>query len=572
MARCAGVLFSALLLVTVAAPLLRAESGILVVHIEDVKGHPIGGLQIGVRGDGGTATTADDGKARVRLAPSTKDKSWVSLQIVRCPPHKDFVMVSPWDYRTLVPSFQNESDNFVEVVVVLRGDRSALENGIFLRAATAKINQADSTSGPNAAMWGAQTHLDNVAKEYGVSPKDLDQHIRQWGDSTKDPFESGLVALYARSYEKASAELANSLEEREKKLAADRKDVADAAFFLGVSKHEEGKYLESVAAYERCLQLRPDDPTVLNNLAQSVADSGDLPRAQQQFERALTLRKATLGLKNADTAQSMDSLALLLQNRAKYHEAEALYRQAKQIREEILGPEARETITTINSLAGLFYSEGRLSEAEKLFRQALHVREQREPNGLDTAQTLDSLALCLQVENKLEEAESDYRRAMAIRQAALPGDHPAIAQTLNSLAWLLYNRGEFDESKELYKKALDIRMRVLGPEHPLTATTLDGVGLVTAKSNAFEGEKLIRRALEIRVEKLGLEHPDTATSFDHLGLVLEWEGNWIEAEKSFQQALEILEKVLGQEHPATKISRDHIQELRQKVGVKGAIK
>ena len=44
---------------------------------------------------------------------------------------------------------------------------------------------------------------------------------------------------------------------------------------------------------------------MLNNLAQSVADKGDLPRAQELFERVLTLRKAALGLQDAATAQSI---------------------------------------------------------------------------------------------------------------------------------------------------------------------------------------------------------------------------------------------------------------------------
>ena len=37
------------------------------------------------------------------------------------------MMVSPWDYRTQVPSFGNEDKDFVEVVVGQRGERVALE-------------------------------------------------------------------------------------------------------------------------------------------------------------------------------------------------------------------------------------------------------------------------------------------------------------------------------------------------------------------------------------------------------------------------------------------------------------
>jgi hypothetical protein len=106
-----------------------AETGILAVHIKDVQRRPISGVQIGVEGDGGSAITGDDGKARIPLAKQTKEKSWVSLQILKSSPGKDLVMVSPWDYKTPVPSFENESENFVEVVVVQRGDRAALESG-----------------------------------------------------------------------------------------------------------------------------------------------------------------------------------------------------------------------------------------------------------------------------------------------------------------------------------------------------------------------------------------------------------------------------------------------------------
>jgi hypothetical protein len=118
-----------------------AEAGVLVVHVKDVQRRPIGGVQIGVEGDGGSAITGDDGKARIPLAKQTKEKSWVSVQILKSPPNKDFAMVSPWDYRILVPSFENESQNFVEVVVVQRGDRAALESGTVLAAATVRVSR-----------------------------------------------------------------------------------------------------------------------------------------------------------------------------------------------------------------------------------------------------------------------------------------------------------------------------------------------------------------------------------------------------------------------------------------------
>src|SRR5260221_11741389 len=66
-----------------------AESGILVVNVQDVHGHPVRGVEIGAEGDGGSAVTDDHGKARIRLAAQNKQKDWVSLQILKSPPGKN---------------------------------------------------------------------------------------------------------------------------------------------------------------------------------------------------------------------------------------------------------------------------------------------------------------------------------------------------------------------------------------------------------------------------------------------------------------------------------------------------
>ena len=211
----------------------RAESGILVVHVKDVQERPIAGLQIGVKGDGGSATTGDDGKARIPLAKQTKENDWVSLQILHSPPGKDFMMVSPWDYGTFVPSFANESKNFVEITVVQRGDRIALVSGTVLKSLAEQINKANApkTADKQAAPEDPKANLDAVAKQYGLAPDDVDQAIRTWGAKATDPYEAGLTALYERNYPKASEQLAASLQKREEKLTADQKAVADAASF-----------------------------------------------------------------------------------------------------------------------------------------------------------------------------------------------------------------------------------------------------------------------------------------------------------------------------------------------------
>ena len=104
-------------------------AGTLVVHVSDPQDRPVRGLQIGLKSGGGTATTLDDGSARIPLAQGTNEHSFVSVQIVSSPRGADSVILSPYDFRVEVPSFENKPENYVSVTVVQRSDRTALAGG-----------------------------------------------------------------------------------------------------------------------------------------------------------------------------------------------------------------------------------------------------------------------------------------------------------------------------------------------------------------------------------------------------------------------------------------------------------
>jgi tetratricopeptide (TPR) repeat protein len=320
--------------------------------------------------------TDSKGKARIKLAAQTKEKSFVSLQIVKSPLGQDLVMVSPWDYRTQIPSFENESDNFVEVVVVQRGERAALESGTFLVAAVSRINKANApkSADKQAPPENPKANLEAVAKQFGLSPEDLDKAIRAWGARTADPYEAGLAALYERNYSKATVDLQDSLKQREEKLAADQGEVADAAFFLGQSLYQQGRYEDSVVAYQRCLQIRPDDGTVLSNTALSMQQAGNYVAAEPLFRRALAIDDKALA-DHPVIAVRLNNLAELLLVKGDYANAEPLFRQALAIRERALGPDHPDVANSLNNLAELLAEKADYVEAEPLFRQALAIRE-----------------------------------------------------------------------------------------------------------------------------------------------------------------------------------------------------
>jgi len=237
-----------------------AETGKMVVVVQNVHHQAVKGIEVGIAGNGGSGITGADGKIVLALGQTTREGEWVPLTIIHSPAGQEFVIFSPFDFLARVPSFADKAENVVTIFVMPRKDLEALNDGSVLAALTAKINLASKSPGPD----DPKAALTAVAKEYGVNPEDLDRKIRAWGATTSDPYEIGLAALYERSYSRASVEFQVSLDVREKKLsadqksvAADQKSVADAALFLGLSLYQDGKYTECSKALRRVAEVLP---------------------------------------------------------------------------------------------------------------------------------------------------------------------------------------------------------------------------------------------------------------------------------------------------------------------------
>ena len=509
-----------------------AETGFLLVHVEDVQGHPVRGVQIGVKGDGGSDTSDPHGTVRIRLAPQTQAKDWVALQVLHSPPGKDLVLPSPWDSRAVVPSLENKSDNFVDVVVET-GDRAALANPSALRAFAEKINKANAPkTADKQAAEDPKANLDAVAKQFGLTPDDLDKAIRAWGAKTTDPYDVGLAALYARNYEAATNSLKDSLKQCEEKFATAQKDVADAAFFLGQSLSERGRYRESAVAYQRCLQIRFDDPMVLNNTAVSLGHAGDDGGAEALFRRALAIEEKALGPEHPDVATILSNLAEPLLNEGDYSGAERLFRRAVAINENALGPDHPAMAGVLNNLAKLLHAKGDYAGAESLFRQSL-----------------------------------------AIAEKALGPNDPHVAICLNNLGELLQDRGDYAGAEPLYRRALEIKEKALGPDHPSLATSLSNLASLLAQRGDFAAaEPLLWRALAIDEKALGPDHPDVARDLNFLSALFYAKGDYAAAEPLVRQALAVDEKALGPDHPKTRQIKSNLNELLKKMAQTTAAK
>lgn len=495
------------------------------LQVSDTQGRPIRKLHIGIKGDAGSAVTDDAGKARIKLAKDTKPNSLVFLQILTSPPGTDLAILSPYDRYYPVPPFENESANFVPVVVVRRKDRAALESGFALRSMTAQINNANVLGASEPITQDPRNGLAQVAKEYGLDPDELDRQIRTWGAKTTDPYEVGLAELYARNYPRATTQLEDSLRMREGKLvadqkgvAADRQAVAEAAFFLGQSLYNQGRYKESAAAFQRCLQIRPDDPKVLNNAALSMAEAGDSVGAEKLYRIAISIApKYTRPLSN---------LAALLRDNA---------------------------VLPLSS---------EYEEAEALLRQALEIDQKSAGGDRKIGEDLNNLGLLLCQKRDYEGAESAYQQALAIAKKSFGPEAPEVGVVLNNMALLLKVTGDYVQAEHVYRQALETLEKTLDPDHPEIGTVLYNLALVLQEEHDYDrAEPLLERALTIRKNKLGPDHPKVAQVLDKLANSLYMKGDHTGAEQKLQQALAIYEKALGPDSLVTSIVRFRLEDL-----------
>ena len=199
----------------------------------------------------------------------------IELVIVRAP--QDLIFISPWNQRVTIPCFENNTRCVAKVVLAERGSRMLLEYPQVALAMVSNVNATNALEVGTEPLTDEQwlANLAEVAKAFGFSPDEVDHAIRALGRKATDPYQLGLVALYANNYPEASKLLTASVTERKQRLEHVKGELADAQMFLGQSYYQQGLYGDSVSAYREAAALRPDDATILGNLGKASLGAGE---------------------------------------------------------------------------------------------------------------------------------------------------------------------------------------------------------------------------------------------------------------------------------------------------------
>jgi tetratricopeptide (TPR) repeat protein len=330
-------------------------------------------------------------------------------------------------------------------------------------------------------------------------------------------------------------------------------------------------YSQARPLFERALAIRQnklgpehaETATSLNNLALLLWAQGDLAGARPLFERALAIREKNLGDEHPDTALTLNNLGVLLQEQGDLKGARPLKERALAIRERVLGPQHPQTATSLLSLALLLREQGDPASAEPLCKRSLEIRENKcGAEHPDTAMSLIGLALLRQEQGDPVGAWPLSDRALAIREKVLGPEHPDTATSLSNRGSLLQEQGDLAEAKPLFERALAIHEKVLGSEHSETAGSLNNLALMLQAQGDLTGARpLFERALAIREKVRGPEHLHTAISLNNLARLLQDQEELVSTRPVYERALAICQKVLGSQHPTTNRVRRNLSTL-----------
>ncbi len=248
----------------------------------------------------------------------------------------------------------------------------------------------------------------------------------------------------------------------------------------------ESKYKESYNKYyvlaEEDNSYLPDLAITLNNLANLHRDTNKLDKAEEEYNKALTISRQ-LAAKNPDAylpyvATTLNNLANLHSDtnqldkaEEEYNEALATYRQLAAQNSDAYLPYVA---TTLNNLAVLHYSTNQYKEAEEEYNEALTIRRQLADKIPDAylpyvATTLNNLANLHSDTNQLGKAEEEYNEALTTyRQLADQNPdayQPNVAMALNNLAGHYWQTNHLDNALKILNEALAIH-RQLADKNP----------------------------------------------------------------------------------------------------------
>lgn len=303
-----------------------------------------------------------------------------------------------------------------------------------------------------------------------------------------------------------------------------------------------------------------DQPVIQARLLQTLADTmlqlGLVEQALQPQERAIEIRRKSLGDAHSDTQQSIEGLSSLLIEQGKFEAAISFGREVLALREAALGPEHTLTLRSRVGLANALVMVQQFEETDAILEKA--VADARRILGPDHEITMAAqkyYGLSLFYQGKWKEAEPLLRESVEGGRRIFGMEDMKTQGSCNYLFQTLENLGRFDESAALIKEASEASRKALGDDHPSTQAMLSSYATsLNRQKKHDEAEAIYREVLVSSVRVFGVNNASTLTSMNNLAHTLNVSGRHAEAEPLARECLEKSRRIRGDEHRETLVA------------------
>ena len=440
----------------------------------------------------------------------------------------------------------------------------ALRAAILLAAIVGGIEPAGAQPKAEAPENAIQQHLiaGDLASAASMAERLLHEREKRYGpEDTETGFALnalGVVRLEQGRYREAEPLLSKALAIRTKASDEDDAELARLLGNLGRAKQELSRFDAAEELFKRALSIYANALVQPADVGHGFTNLGGLYLRQSRYAEAeeayLTAlaayknaeRSAARGSRLPWVAKSLNNLANVYIDLAKYDEAESLLKQAVEMLERDFGANYPLLTRSLGALGALYGEQGRYGDAEAQLARAVQLAEQS-GSGFLIATALNNLATHYHVEGRHVEAESLFQRALMVLEKVLDGaDHPTLGNVLSNFTRLLQNQGRYKEAMLFHRRILRIMESTVGIDHLYYANALNSFGQLALTARVHAGaEEQFRQALKITKKVLGSQNPKIAGYMHNLALSLREQRRYAEADPLYRQAIEIWQKAHG---------------------------
>ncbi len=244
----------------------------------------------------------------------------------------------------------------------------------------------------------------------------------------------------------------------------------------------------------------------------------------------------------------------------KYEAAEPILNRAIGLRRGTLGTIDLETLLCMHELGWAYWKQGRFEEAELILTEVVAgMRGILSEVDKRLLMAISCLAWTHCSLGQYEQAERLQAAALEIVQRRLGSDHAYVPNHMEGLAGAYRGQGDYEKAAELCRKALDISIRNHGEKWPETAYIRRFFASIYKDLGRYpEALEMNHKALETWRELATEEHPDTLICMSRQALIYRQMEQYEEAEQLLLQAEEIAHRVFGNDSRITYRSIDDL--------------